>query len=266
MYTASDHTFAICAYKENPFLRETIASVLAQNVKSSVILSTSTPNDYVKGICEEYGIKMVVNPKPHLAGDDWNYAYDSADTPLVTIVHQDDYYDPTFLEVVLDYLNRAGGDDTLIAYTDYFELRGGKRVYDNKILSVKRKMNAPLRWKGMARARWIRRRILGFGDPICCPAVTYVKPNCGDSVFDTTLINSCDYKTYVDLATREGAFIYIPHALMGHRIYAGSATTKNIGENIRKGEDEQILGTLWPAPIAHLINSVYATSEKSNEL
>lgn len=266
MYTAADHTFAICAYKENPYLEETVESILGQTVLGNVLLSTSTPNDYVRGICEKHGIEMVVNPSPHLAGDDWNYAYDAAGTDLVTLVHQDDYYDPSFLERVLLYLNAEGRDDTLIAFTGYFEMRGGKRVYDNQILSVKRKMNAPLRWPGMSRSRWLRRRILGFGDSICCPAVTYVKKNCGRAPFDTTLKNSCDYKTFVDLSARRGAFLYIPEALMGHRIYAESATSRNLAEDIRKGEDEQILRQLWPAPVARAINRVYAKSEKSNEL
>ena len=34
----------------------------------------------------------------------------------------------------------------------------------------------------------------------------------------------------------------------------------------RKKEDLEILSLFWPKPIAKLINSVYALSEKSNDL
>ena len=88
----------------------------------------------------------------------------------------------------------------------------------------------------------------------------------GPSIFDTHYVNSCDYMTYVELASRAGRFVFIPKLLMGHRIYEGSATTKNLSENIRKREDGEILATLWPKPIAAMVNNVYATSESSNEL
>ena len=43
-----DHTFVICAYKESKYLEELIKSLKAQTVKSNVIMSTSTPNEYIK--------------------------------------------------------------------------------------------------------------------------------------------------------------------------------------------------------------------------
>lgn len=266
MYTERDHTFAICAYKENPYLEEAIESIEHQTVVGEVLLSTSTPNAYVRDICERHKIRMVVNPHPHLAGDDWNYAYDQATTPLVTIVHQDDFYCPDYLARILAHLNGRAERDALILYTDYFEMRGKERVYDNRLLRVKRRMNAPFTGGWASRSKWLRRRMLGFGDPICCPSITYVKTNCGKSIFNTTLVNSCDYMTFVRLSSLDGAFVYIPEPLMGHRIYAGSATTANLEKDIRRGEDEQIMEELWPAPLARLINRRYATSEKSNVL
>ena len=88
----------------------------------------------------------------------------------------------------------------------------------------------------------------------------------GESIFDTTYKNSCDYKTWVDLAEKTGGFVYIPKRLLLHRIYAESATTLNLSENIRKKEDLEILSILWPKQIATVINNVYALSEKSNKI
>ena len=130
-FTPQDHTFVVCAYKKNPYIGDTIASLQAQTVTTRVILSTSTPNDYLREVCDTYQVPMVVNPHPHLAGDDWNYGYDAAETSLVTMAHQDDYYDPTFVERMLAALNTYDASELLIGFTDYFEMRDGERVDNN---------------------------------------------------------------------------------------------------------------------------------------
>lgn len=264
MFNRNDHSFVICAYKENPHLEMTIQSLLNQTIKSKVFISTSTPNDHIKGLCEKYGLELFVNPSPKNAGADWNWAYDHAPTPLVTIAHQDDYYEPDFLEKTLKYIGNK--HNFILAFTDYYEIRNDKKIYTNKILKVKRMMLAPLKKDKNQTSKFIRRRILSIGCPICCPAATYNKVVAGKSIFDTHYINSCDYKTWCDLAELNGEFIYIDKPLLGHRIYAESATSKNLGENIRKKEDLEIMSLYWPKFIANGINSVYALSEKSNKL
>lgn len=266
MFLPSDHTFVVCAYKENPYISETIQSLKSQSVKSEIILSTSTPSAYLDGVCVDYDIKMVVNPNPRLAGDDWNYGYNAANSKLVTIAHQDDIYEPTYLETMLQTVNRFPENETLLAFSDYYELREGKRVDTNKLLTVKRFLNLPLKFKMLSNSKIVRTRILAFGDSICCPAVMLVKDNIGPSPFDSNYVNSCDYKTWVDLARRRGRFSYCPDRLMGHRIYSESATSSNIESDIRRKEDLEILSSLWPKGVAKLINRLYATSEKSNEL
>lgn len=266
MFTADDHTFVVCAYKENPYLESTVQSLMEQSARGNIIISTSTPNAHIRQIAVSFDIPLIVNPEPHLAGDDWNYGYNHADTPLVTLAHQDDRYEPQYLSKILDALNRYESDNVSIAFTDYYELRDGKRVENNLLLRVKRLMNAPLKAKVFNGSVFLKKRILAFGDSICCPSVTFVKENLGQSIFDTTYKNSCDYKTLVDLASAQGRFVYVPERLVGHRIYAESATTLNLAENIRKKEDAEILEQLWPRPIARAINSIYALSEKSNDL
>ena len=44
----NDHTFAICAYKESPYLEECIKSLKNQTIKSNILIATSTPNDYIR--------------------------------------------------------------------------------------------------------------------------------------------------------------------------------------------------------------------------
>ncbi len=38
-----NHTFAVCAYKECPYLPETVKSLVNQTVKSRIIIVTGTP-------------------------------------------------------------------------------------------------------------------------------------------------------------------------------------------------------------------------------
>lgn len=264
-YTGANHTFVICAYKENPFLEETILSLLNQTVKSNIIMSTSTPNPHIEGLSTKYNIPLIVNSEPRLAGDDWNFGFNAANTELVTIAHQDDCYEPSFTQKVIEVANKYS-NEVLLFYTDYYEIRNNQRIESSLLLNTKRFLNAPLSKRAMNNSKGLQRRILSVGDPICCPSVTLCKNKVGMSVFDTTYKNSCDYKTWVNLTYIEGRFVYIPHILMGHRIYEESATSKNLGENIRKAEDLEILSTLWPKIIARCINRVYAISEKNNNL
>ena len=266
MYTAADHTFVICAYKENPYLESTILSLKNQTVPSDVMVSTSTPCDYIEGICEALDVELTINPVRESAGVDWNYGYDQAHSALVTVAHQDDQYEPNYLESVLGALNDYHEDEVLFAFTDYYELRMGERVDDNALLAIKRAMNWPFSHRFLNGSKFVKKRVLGFGNPICCPSVTMVKSVLGASIFDTHYKDSCDYKTWVDLAFVDGRFVYVPDKLIGHRIYPESATSKNLGEGIRKVENEEIFSLLWPKPISRIVNAAYVRSEKSNEL
>ena len=96
-------------------------------------------------------------------------------TDLVTIAHQDDIYDPTYSkEIVNNYWKYK---DATILFTDYFELRNGKRVYENTNLKIKRMMLKPLHNKEKSNKKFIKRLPLMLGDPICCPAVTFCQKN-----------------------------------------------------------------------------------------
>lgn len=56
-----DHTFAVCAYQESPYLEECIKSLKKQTIKSNILIATSTPNDYIKGIADKYTIPYYIN-------------------------------------------------------------------------------------------------------------------------------------------------------------------------------------------------------------
>ena len=97
----TNHTFAICAYKESEYLEDCIKSLKGQTVKTNIIMATSTPNDYVKNLADKYNIPLFVRDGKSDIRDDWNFAYNSAKTDWVTIAHQDDEYNKKYVEEML---------------------------------------------------------------------------------------------------------------------------------------------------------------------
>ena len=102
------HTFVIPAYKESPFIEQCIQSLLAQSVKSNIIITTSTPTDFIKEIAKKYDLPYYINDKKGIAAD-WNFALSKVTTPLATIAHQDDIYEPSYAESVIKATNKNGG-------------------------------------------------------------------------------------------------------------------------------------------------------------
>ena len=102
-YTGKNHTFAICAYKESPFLEECIQSLLGQTIPSTIIIVTSTDNAYIQNMAEKYHLELFINHGESGITQDWMFAYRSARTELMTIAHQDDTYDRLYTETVLQH-------------------------------------------------------------------------------------------------------------------------------------------------------------------
>ena len=107
MTKRNDHTFAICAYKESPYLEECILSLKNQTVKSNIIMATSTPNEWIQGLAEKYEIPLYINTGEGGIAQDWNFAYRQAKTDYVTIAHQDDIYEPNYLKMIFGELKKG---------------------------------------------------------------------------------------------------------------------------------------------------------------
>ena len=170
MYTPQDHTFAVCAYGESPYLEECILSLKKQTLSTNILLATSTPNELIQSLCEKYNIPMHVNPGPGGIAGDWNFAVSVCTTPLVTIAHQDDLYKPNYAEYMLERVNSSSRP--LIYFTNYGELRDGEEVLGNRLLKVKRRLLYSLSKPENAGKAWAKRRALELGCAICCPSTT----------------------------------------------------------------------------------------------
>lgn len=257
-----NHTFVICAYKEIPYLEECVKSLKDQTVKSRIVISTSTPNDFISRIAKEYNVELAINPEKKGHINDFCFAYDQAKTKYVTLCHQDDVYDRKFAEITINKMNKA--KEPIIAFTDYYELRNEKIVKSNMLLLIKRLINFPL--KIFKRSKKVRLFTLSLGNAICAPTVTYNKEVVSSPIKQSDLKSNIDWDTWIDLARKKGNFIYIGKPLLKRRIHEQSTTTEVIINNTKSKEDYEIFCRFWPEFVARKLVKIYAKSEDSNKV
>lgn len=258
----NEHTFAICAYGESPYLEECIRSVRRQSVSSDVILITSTPCAYIQNMCTKYGIPCYINTGEAGITQDWNFAYKKAGTPIVTLAHQDDIYFKRYTEYLISMYRRSSRP--LIFFSDYCEVRNGRIIKNNTLLYIKRLMLFPLRFRILQKNRWLRRRILSFGSPICCPSVAYFRPNLPETVFLNHFRTNQDWEAWERLSRQKGQFLYCREKLMAHRIHKDSETSAAIRESGRMKEDMEMYRKFWPKWAAVILSRWYKKSEDFN--
>ncbi len=263
MVKKTEHTFMVCAYKESPFLEESIISLLEQSVKTNIEIATSTPNDYISGIADKYKLGIHINDTSSGIAGDWNFAYSKAQTELVTLCHQDDVFKKDYLENIMSAL--SSNEDVLIVFTDYAEIKKDKHITQNLLLIIKKIMLLPLRWKCNQTNIAIRRAILSFGCPICCPSVTYSRKNLKNFSFSNKFKCNLDWDAWERISREKGRFVYINKTLTLHRIHEESETSVSIADKTRHEEDSKMYEKFWPVPIASLLHKLYSLSEKSNK-
>lgn len=259
----ANHTFVICAYKESEYLEECILSLKNQTVSSLIIMETSTPNEYIKGLADKYDIPLFENSNGGIT-QDWNFGLSHVETKFATVAHQDDVYEPEYTANIMAKFEKS--KRPLIAFSDYYELRDGEKVHDTTNLKIKRFMLWPLKLSFFKRSRFVRRRILSLGDPICCPAVSFNLDLIERPIFKDGFRSCEDWEAWEMISRLKGDFLYISTPLMSHRIHEESATTAIIQDNARVEENYVMFCKFWPKPIARFINKFYTKSEKSNSL
>lgn len=257
------HTFVICAYKESAYLEECILSLKNQSVQTNIIMETSTPNSYIEGMAQKYEIPLFINPRGGIT-QDWNFGLSKVETKYATVAHQDDIYERDYAKKILEGFESV--KKPLIIFSGYGELRNGEKVYDTQILKIKDLMLLPLKIKAFSGSKFVRRRVLSMGDPICCPAVSFNLSLIERPIFKDGFRSCEDWEAWEMISRLDGDFVYIPDKLMCHRIHEESATTAIIQDNARVEENYIMFCKFWPKPIAKLINKFYTKSEDSNTL
>ena len=260
----TQHTYSICAYKESKYLEECVLSIINQSMKSNILMVTSTPNKYIKDICEKYKIDLFIRKGKADIQEDWNFAYSMAKTDYVTIAHQDDIYKEGYTENI--YRSVKDNKKQVIFFTKYMELKNGEVIPNIINLKIKNFMLAPLKLDFSRDKKIIRKMILSLGSPICCPSVTYNKKNNEETIFNSKMKCSLDWDTWYKLSEKDGQFVYINKVLMLHRIHEESETTNSIENNVRQSEDYEMFQKFWPKPIAKFLNKVYSRSLNTNKV
>lgn len=252
---AKKHTFAICAYQESKYLEDCIKSVLNQDIPTNYLIATSTPNKHIKSLAKKYKISYYVRKGKSDIQDDWNFAYNHAETELVTIAHQDDLYDPNYSKYILNNYDK----NILMYNTDYTPLKNGVDTSDYNS-KIKRILKTFTKSKFFARFKFFKVVSLAFGNTINCPSVTYNKKLLGDTIFTSELKFSLDWDTFLKIAKKKGICLYVPHRLVKYRIHDNATTKKFIVNNERQKEDVTMFNKIWPNWISKLIMKIYVKS------
>ena len=202
--TDLDHTFAICAYKDSPYLEECVRSLVNQTVPANIILCTSTPSPYIEAIAGKYGIPVCVREGKSDIQDDWNFAYGQTKTRYVTLAHQDDIYEPDYLESFLAAVKRY--PDISLYFTAYTAICGGRPDPAERTCRVKRLLCSLVRFHRLASLRWVKKSCLCLGNSISCPMTTYNRQIAGERPFQSRLKFALDWEMYWKLSERPGRF------------------------------------------------------------
>lgn len=255
-----NHTFVVCAYKESEYLEECIKSLINQKVKTNIIMSTSTPNNLITEMSKKYNIPLFINKGEKGIGQDWNFAVSCAKTKYVTIAHQDDIYENIFTQEMKKLTDKYS--DVIIGFGNQTELKNNKKIKNNINLIIKRILLFPLHISN--KSKFIKKLILSFGNPICCPSVMVNKELLGDKPYRTDMRCNIDWGSWLKFAEYNGRFVYSTKYVMSHRIHDASETTAAIGDNIRQKEDYEIFCRIWPEWFVKFLMFFYKNATKSN--
>ncbi|MFR5600887.1 MAG: glycosyltransferase [Lachnospiraceae bacterium] len=250
-----DHTFAICAYGDSPYLESCIRSLVKQTVPSRIILCTSTPSPYIASLAETYGITVFEREGKSDIQEDWNFAYAMAGTNLVTIAHQDDLYHKDYGAQVRKAWEKY--PDTTVFMSDAVIIKNGKLQKAGKVSLVKKALRLPLRIPCLNHITGIKRLALMFGNPVICPSCTYNKAMLGTPLFHSDYKFALDWDTMWELASRPGRFICREWPLMYYRVHDGATTKACIKDHRRVEEETKMFEKIWPKPIVRLLMRFY---------
>ena len=269
--TGATHCFVVPAYGDSPHLRACLDSLRAQTRRSPIVLCSSTPHAGLQALADEYGARLVLHSPNAGIGHDWNAALEQVlpqtGTEWATLAHQDDVYLPEFTRQTLAAAERH--PQAVMVMTGYGELIGSGASGDrtrllSPMLLVKRVLlELGFLGRDAIASPAAKRRLLRFGCPIPCPAVT-LRTRAGLRFREDLKVN-LDWEAWLRQAAQPGAFAYVRQTLMLHRIHAGSETSDGIRAGVRAREDLMMFQAQWPAPIARVLARAYAMSYASGD-
>jgi glycosyltransferase involved in cell wall biosynthesis len=261
-----DHSFVIPVYQTAPSLAALIESLRAQDGPlSEILLSSSTPSTQLDEIAKRYAIPLHINRERKDISADWNFALAAATTEFVTLAHQDDLFDRSYVARLRTALHENPG--AILAFCDYSEHTPRGPRSRNVNLRIKRALCQ--RAFGARECIFASRdklRLLSLGNPICCPSVMFDRSKIPDFRFPDGFRTNLDWRAWLDLARSPGGFAYVRDPLVSKGVHAESATTATIANRARKREDRALFDALWPRPIAAALAAAYSLGYRANRL
>jgi glycosyltransferase involved in cell wall biosynthesis len=255
---APAHTFVVPAFGEPTWIGRCLDSIRTQTCRSRVLVTTSTPNPYLRAMAERRGVPLIVNQHSRGIAADWNFALAQADTEWVSLAHQDDWYEPDYVELCLR--TAAQSANPILIFTDAVETVEGDshHVLNSR---VKRALSS-LTFLGSAsiESRLRRRLLLAFGNPIPCPSVMINRRAVPGFRFPEGWRSNLDWSAWLSLADAPGAFVRVARPLVHRTLHALAETTQSLSD--RAAEDDQMFYRLWPSPIALALSRMYAASRR----
>ena len=249
----------VVAYGLSPYLEDCLRSLVAQTVRTPVVISTSTPFEGMQEIADQYAAELIVHLPNRGIGHDWNQALGAAKTPLVTLAHQDDVYDPSFTEAKLAAHREF--PHAAISFSRAGEmLEDGRKRHAPRNQFVKRVLvEVAFLGRRFFKGGLRKRLLLGFGNPVLCTTVTFNTKASGQFRFREDLRTNMDWTAWIELA-ETGGIVRSADSLAHRRVHATSETAACINDGTRIAEDTLVFQSFWPRPVAILIGMIYRLS------
>ena len=254
---AARHAFVVPAHGHAPWLERCLRSLLAQRRSSPVLVTTSTPTPQILAAARDCGVPVEVNPLAEGIASDWNFAYDAATAEWVTLAHQDDVYEPEYVQACLEATDRAR--DPLLVFTGVVEVAEDGRATANTRI---KQLIAKLSFAGRAAITdgFSKQVLLGFGNPVPCSSVMLRKSRLPGFQFPSGWYSNLDWRAWLDIAEHKGAFVYVRSQLVHRTLHADAATSRYLAE--RSYEDSRMFRELWPGPVASVLKRLYSHSRR----
>lgn len=251
----ADFAAIVLAYGDSPFLAGCLASLRAQTTTPRLVVTTSTPSDHIAAAARAARAELIVNPEQRGIAADWNFGLTATDARYVTLAHQDDTYEPGFVQATLDAF--ASQEDAVLCFTGYQEVDDRGRPKSSKISRVKHLLEAGALGRTRRNTGWRLRAFLSFGNPLPCSSVTFDRRALPDFRFSDGYASNLDWEAWWRLYREGHVFARAPARLVGRRHNALTATSSLIRSGRRQAEDLDMFRRMWPRPIGDAIAWVY---------
>jgi hypothetical protein len=254
---AADQRLAavVLAHGDSPFLAGCLRSLADQSQSVRLVVSTSTPSDFIANAALNYGAELIVNSRREGIAADWNFALCTTGSRFVSLAHQDDWYHPDFACETLAAF--ASEPDASLCFTGYQEIDDDGISKSSKISRVKHLIEAVALGRVRRVAGLRLRAFLSFGNPLPCSSVTFDRQRLPDFRFGDVFVSNLDWEAWWRLHAEGRIFARVPRRLVGRRHNALTATSGLIRDGRRQAEDAEMFRRVWPRPVSEAIAVLY---------